>query len=58
MSRTRIYSDEERSERRRECNRRYYAKNHVAYEKSQIKYWINKLKKKGYTVIEPGGTEK
>ena len=33
-------------------------KNYAAYEKSQIKYWVNKLRKKGYTVIEPGGTEK
>ena len=58
MSRPRIFTDEERIERRREYNRRYFEKNHDAFEKSQIKYWINKLRKKGYTVIEPGGTEK
>lgn len=55
MGRRKIYTEEERKERKREAQRRYYHANKDGYEKRGLRYWAKKLESAGYTVIAPGG---
>ena len=55
MGRRKIYTEEERKERKREAQRRYYRDNKSGYQKRALKYWARMLENAGYTVIPPGG---
>lgn len=55
MGRTKVYTDDELRQRKREAKKRYYRANKAVYEKNAMKYWAKKLAKAGYTVIPPGG---
>lgn len=55
MGRAKVYTEEERRQRKREAQRRYYHANKTGYEKRALKFWAKKLIEAGYTVIAPGG---
>lgn len=58
MGRGKVYTEEEKRQRKRESQRRYYHDNKAGYEKRAIKYWAKKLTEAGYTVIAPGGGDR
>lgn len=55
MGRRKMYTEEESRNRKREAQRRYYKENKSTYQRAQMRHWIKKLTKAGYTVIAPGG---
>lgn len=55
MGRVKVYTEEERRQRKREAQRRYYRDNKNTYQRAQMRHWIKKLTEAGYTVIAPGG---